>query len=111
MANSQCNEALVTQTVQADGTIRGLRTVDTYGSILQVRAAPFPERDRIASLGPLTYIAYVVDAARVYTGHGQGNRNIGDRLAPEGLIGRRSTSSARSTRVSTRRLPPTSRHA
>jgi hypothetical protein len=84
-APSHCNCALVTQTVPADGSIRGLREIDSYGSILRVRAAPFSERDRIASLGRLTYITYVVDAPKVYTGHGQGNRNIGDRLAPDAL--------------------------
>ncbi len=87
MTNSHCNCALVTQTVLVDGTIRGLRTVDSYGSIPQVQAAPFSERDCLASAG-LNYIAYLIDSPNIYTGHGKSNRNIGDRLAPDLLDAR-----------------------
>ncbi|MGH6672215.1 MAG: hypothetical protein ACRECV_09620 [Xanthobacteraceae bacterium] len=77
--------ALVTQTVLVDGHIRGLREIDSCGSILRVRAAPFSQRDRIVSLGDLTYITYLVDVPQLYTGHGKADRKIGDRLAPEAL--------------------------
>jgi hypothetical protein len=61
-----------------DGSISGLREIDSLGSILAVHAAPFSQLDRIkANSG---YITYVIDAPRIYTGHGRKSRKIGDRV-------------------------------
>ena len=51
-----------------------------FGSILQVRAAPFAQLDKLkAEVGG--YVVYVIDAPLVYTGHGKmETRNIGDRI-------------------------------
>ena len=77
---------LVTRTVRFDGDVSGLREIDSFGSILRVRAAPFADLDRLmTTAGGLTYVTYVIDAPRIYTGQGKGNRRIGDRLDPQEL--------------------------
>ena len=38
---------LVTRTVRFDGDVSGLREIDSFGSILRVRAAPFADLDRL----------------------------------------------------------------
>jgi hypothetical protein len=63
-----------------DGSITGLREIDSFGSILQVRAAPFAELDKMKATITGSFIAYVIDAPRVYTGHGRDSRNVGDRI-------------------------------
>jgi hypothetical protein len=64
-----------------DGSITGLREIDSFGSILQVRAAPFAELDKLKATIIGGYIVYVIDASQIYTGHGWGSsRNIGDRI-------------------------------
>lgn len=77
---------LVTRTVRFDGDMSGLREIDSFGSILRVRAAPFADLDRLmTTAGGLTQVTYVIDAPRIYTGQGKGNRRIGDRLDPQEL--------------------------
>lgn len=83
---SQPKFTLVTRTVRVDGDVSGLREIDSLGSILQVRAAPFADLDRLmTTAGRLTYVTYVIDTPRIYTGQGKGNRKIGDRLDPQEL--------------------------
>ena len=77
---------LVPRTVFVDGAISGLREIDSFGSILQVRAAPFSDLDRLMSTAcGLTFVTYVIDAAKVYIGRGRGDRKIGDRFDPQEL--------------------------
>ena len=77
---------LVTQSVFVDDPVSGLRNVDSFGSILQVCAAPFSELNQLmTTVSPQAYVAYLIDAAKIYTGHGNGDRNIGERLRPEEL--------------------------
>jgi hypothetical protein len=77
---------LVTRSVFVDGSVSGLRNFDSCGSILQVRAAPFADLDRLMiTPSRLTHVTYVIDAPRIYTGQGKGTRKIGDRLDPEEL--------------------------
>jgi hypothetical protein len=86
MTMSQPKFTLVTQTVLADGSICGLRNIDSFGSILQVRAAPFADLDRLMTTASrLTFVSYVIDAPKSYTGHGKGSRKIGDRLNTQEL--------------------------
>lgn len=67
-----------------DGSISGLREIDSLGSILTVRAAPFSQLDQIkANCDQFSYIAYIIDGPRIYTGHGWRTRNIGDRVDEE----------------------------
>ena len=81
---SQPTFKLVTRTVPIDGGIFGLREIDSFGSILQVRAAPFADLDRLmTTAGRLTHVTYVIDAPMIYTGQGKGTRKIGDRLDPQ----------------------------
>ena len=82
---SQPKFTLVARTVLFDGDASGLRDIDSFGSILQVRAAPFSDLDRMTSASRLTYVTYVIDAPRIYTGQGKGDRKIGDRLDPQEL--------------------------
>ena len=83
---SQPKFKLVTRTVPIDGGIFGLREIDSFGSILRVRAAPFADLDRLKAIaGGLTHVTYVIDTPRIYTGQGKGNRRIGDRLDPQEL--------------------------
>jgi hypothetical protein len=63
-----------------DGSITGRREVDSFGSILRLRASSFAELDRLKENVIGGHIVYVIDAPRIYTGHGQGSRNIGDRI-------------------------------
>jgi hypothetical protein len=39
----------------------------------------------MTTVSPQAYVAYLIDAAKIYTGHGNGDRNIGERLKPEEL--------------------------
>ena len=77
---------LVTQSVFVDDPISGLRNVDSFGSILQVCAAPFSGLNQLMNIvSRQAYVAYLIDAAKIYTGHGNGDRDVGDRLKPEEL--------------------------
>ncbi len=83
---SQPKCTLVTQSVFVDDPVSGLRNIDSLGSILQVCAAPFSELNQLmTTVSPQAYVAYLIDAAKIYTGHGNGDRKIGDRLKPEEL--------------------------
>ena len=78
---SPLNDSVTARITLFDGSITGLREVDSYGSILQVRAAPFAELDKLKANVIGGYIVYVIDAPKIYTGHGRGSsRNIGDRI-------------------------------
>ena len=90
MTDSPGSAALVTQIVWCDGTALGPRMVDSYASILQVRAAPYSQRASLIS-ADLHFIAYVVDSPKVYTGHGRATRTIGDKLPPNALDERTQT--------------------
>jgi hypothetical protein len=81
--NSALNYALTAQITLLDGLITGLREIHSLGSILQVRAAPFAELDRMKSTISSGFITYIIDVQRIYTGHGRGTRNIGDRIGQE----------------------------
>lgn len=70
----------VTRIALVDGSMDGLRQIDSFGSILGVRAAPFSDLDRLKAFTHSGYLAYIIDAPRLYTGHGQADRKIGDRL-------------------------------
>jgi hypothetical protein len=64
-----------------DGTTDGLRQIDSFASILGVRAAPFAQLDQLTGFSHSGYFTYIIDLPRlIYTGHGQGNRKIGDRI-------------------------------
>jgi hypothetical protein len=63
------------------GSITGRREIDSFGSILRVRASSFAELDRLKENAIGGYIVYIIDAPRIYTGHGRGSRNIGDRIS------------------------------
>jgi hypothetical protein len=83
---SQPKCTLVTQSVFVDDPVSGLRNVDSFGSILQVCAAPFSDLNQLmTTVSPQAYVAYLIDAAKIYTGHGNGDRKIGERLKPEEL--------------------------
>ena len=65
-----------------DRSIIGFREVDSLGSILRVRAAPFVELEKATING--NFVAYVIDAPRLYAGHGRvSTRNMGDRIDVE----------------------------
>ena len=74
------NDSVTARITLRDGSITGFREVDSFGSILQLRAAPFAQLDKLkAEVGG--YVVYVIDAPLVYTGHGKmETRNIGDRI-------------------------------
>jgi hypothetical protein len=75
------NDSVTARITLLDGSITGLREIDSYGSILQVRAAPFAQLDKLKANVIGGYIVYVIDAPQViYTGHGRDSRNIGDRI-------------------------------
>jgi hypothetical protein len=83
--NSQPNLTPVARVALFDGSIWGLREIDSLGSILAVRAAPFSELHRMG-LDSLNFIAYVIAAPQIfYAGHGRGTRKIGDRLGQKKL--------------------------
>jgi len=86
ITNSHPRCTLVTQSVFVDDPVSGLRNIDSFGSILRVCAVPFSELNQLmTTVSPQAYVAYLIDAAKIYTGHGNGNRNIGERLKPEEL--------------------------
>jgi len=76
------NSTPVVRTVLLEHKMLGPREVDSLGSILAVRAAPFSKLNRIKA-GLPGYLAYVIDATTLYTGHGKKDRKIGDRLDDE----------------------------
>ncbi len=82
MTTSHSHRQRTARLTFADGTACGLRHIDSLGSILQVRAAPFSDLKRMMTAN-LTHFTNVIEAARIYTGHGNGNRKIGDQLEPE----------------------------
>ena len=82
-AISQRKLTLVTQTVPFDSDDSGLREVDSFGSILRVRAAKFSDLNRLMSaVSRQAYVTYLIDAPKIYTGHGKSSRQIGERLDP-----------------------------
>ena len=86
ITNSHPRCTLVTQSVFVDDPVSGLRNIDSFGSILRVCAVPFSELNQLmTTVSPQAYVAYLIDAAKIYTGHGNGDRNIGERLKPEEL--------------------------
>jgi hypothetical protein len=81
---AKINLAPVARVSLLDGLISGPRQVDSFGSILAVRAAPFAELDRLkAGAEAIDFITYVIDGPELYAGHGRANRNIGDRISRE----------------------------
>jgi hypothetical protein len=80
MTAARFNPTLVARTALLDGSVSGLRTIDSLGSILRVTAAPFSELDRAKARISSPYIAYVVDTDPAYAGYGRLNREIGDRV-------------------------------
>jgi hypothetical protein len=84
--NSHPKSTLVTQSVFVDDPVSGRRNIDSFGSILQVCAGPFTELARMmTSVSPQAHVAYLIDTAEIYTGHGNDERKIGERLEPEEL--------------------------
>jgi hypothetical protein len=82
--SSQLNFAPAARVVLLDGSISGLREIDSMGSILAVHAAPFSQLDRMkANSG---YVTYVIDTPLIYTGHGRRTRKIGDRVDQEAKL-------------------------
>jgi hypothetical protein len=77
---SPLSDSVTARITLLDGSITGLREIDSFGSILQVRAAPFAELDKLKATIEGGFIAYIIDAPRIYTGHGRDSRNIGDRI-------------------------------
>ena len=73
-------DAITARITLLDGSIAGRREVDSFGSILRVRASSFAELDKLKANLTAGYIVYVIDGPKIYTGHGQGSRNIGDRI-------------------------------
>jgi hypothetical protein len=80
MSTSRLTPTLVARTVLLDGSVSGLRKIDSLGSILRVSAAPFSELDRLKTGVCSPYIAYVIDTPLIYAGYGRATRNIGDRI-------------------------------
>ena len=67
-----------------EGSASGLRQIDSMGSILQVRAGPLSDVNRIKDMGrQFGCIAYAIDATRLYLGRGDGDRDVGDRVGAE----------------------------
>jgi hypothetical protein len=79
-AAAPLSTAVTARITLLDGSITGRREIDSFGSILQLRASPFAELDKLKANLSAGYIVYIVDAPRIYTGHGRGSRNIGDRI-------------------------------
>jgi hypothetical protein len=92
----------VTRVALIDGSMDGLRQVDSFGSIIGVRAAPLSDLDRLKSFTHSGYLAYLIDAPKLYTGHGQSDRKIvtGWATSPDFAIAT-SISSTPSTSAST----------
>jgi hypothetical protein len=83
---SPINNALTARITLFDGSIAGFREIASFGSILQVLAAPFSDLERIKAILNGIFVTYVIDLPRVYTGHGRGSsRNIGDRIDQDEL--------------------------
>jgi hypothetical protein len=76
------NSTPVVRTVLLEHKMLGPREVDSLGSILAVRAAPLTKLNRIKA-GLAGYFTYVIDAPTLYTGHGNKDRKVGDRLDHE----------------------------
>jgi hypothetical protein len=84
---SQFNLTPVARIALLEGSITGYREIDSLGSILAVHAAPFSQLDQMkANSNQFDYIAYIIDAPRIYTGHGRRDRNIGDRVDEEAKL-------------------------
>jgi len=65
-----------------DTALLGLRPLHSMGCILSVVAAPFGQLHRLKALLPATgYVCYVIVGSVVYVGHGNGDRNFGERLS------------------------------
>jgi hypothetical protein len=74
------SDSVTARVTLLDGSISGRREVDSFGSILRVRASSFDELDKLKADLNGGYMVYVIDGAKIYTGHGQGSRTIGERL-------------------------------
>jgi hypothetical protein len=83
MITPRHNTTLAARAVLLDGSISGLRNIDSLGSILRVSAGPFSELDRMRANVCSSYVAYVVDTTPIYPGYGRKNRDIGDRVAQQ----------------------------
>jgi hypothetical protein len=78
---SPLNDSVTARITFLDGSITGVREIDSFGSILRVCAASFAELDKMKAATDGGYIAYIIDAPQLYTGHGRSStRNIGDRI-------------------------------
>jgi hypothetical protein len=74
------SDSITARITLLDGSITRRREVDSFGSILRVRASSFAELDKLKANLNAGYIVYVIDGPKIYTGHGHGSRNIGDRI-------------------------------
>jgi hypothetical protein len=74
---------LAARAVLFDGSVLGLRNIDSLGSILRVTAGPFSELDRMKAAVRSPCIAYVTDTPLVYIGFGKVTRDIGDRIGEQ----------------------------
>ena len=77
---SQSASPLAARVVLLDGSIKGLRQIDSYCSIVGVRAAPFSVLDQLKDFSHSGHLAYLIDGRKLYTGHGQFDRDIGARI-------------------------------
>ena len=82
-----CPRAFSVSTVFLEGHPGGMRLIKSCGSRLSLITAPFKALERIkACLSPWQYVAYVIDDplfvanGTTYIGHGDGERDFGDRL-------------------------------
>jgi hypothetical protein len=79
---SALSESITARITLLDGSITGCREIDSLGSILRVHAAPFVELEKATING--NFVAYVIDAPRLYAGHGRvSTRTMGDRIDVE----------------------------
>jgi hypothetical protein len=83
MTASQLPLRLAARAVLFDGSVSGLRSIDSLASILGVTAGPFSELDRMKAGVHSPYIAYVTDTPLVYFGSGRATRDIGDRIGEQ----------------------------
>jgi hypothetical protein len=74
------SDSITARITLLEGSITRRREVDSFGSILRVRASSFAELDKLKANLNAGYIVYVIDGPKIYTGHGHGSRNIGDRI-------------------------------
>jgi hypothetical protein len=70
----------VAQVALLDGTTGGLRQIESFGSILGVRAGPYTELERLMDFAHSGYLAYIIAGLKVYTGLGDKNRKIGEKI-------------------------------